>query len=109
MKKVSDITSVETKSGFKEKMIEKFVKNNLPQRTLKEGKTANMGIFAKRYKEIECCAAELPVSGAVEIIYIANKYGSVKRFNYPVISRFVVFCTRQDNLDYKVTWSCSLS
>ncbi|MDP4264884.1 MAG: hypothetical protein Q8941_20315 [Bacteroidota bacterium] len=112
MKKNSGITSVEARTGFREKMIEKYVKKNLPPRAPKESKTYGMGGFAARFREMEFCAAELPVNGSVEIFFTGSdsyRKDPVKRVSHPVTSRFIVFCSREDNLDYKVSWTCSLS
>lgn len=109
MKRTTDITSVETRASFREKMIEKYVKNNLPPKMQKESKTVGMPGFTNRYKEFECCAAELPVHGTIEILFSPNHSAFIKRMSYPAKSRFIVFCIRTDDTDYKVAWSCSLS
>ncbi|HLG39306.1 MAG TPA: hypothetical protein VI461_06545 [Chitinophagaceae bacterium] len=109
MKKVSDIASVETRAGFQEQLVEKFVQDNLPPRTIKQNSISGLGIFSAEYREIECCAAELPVNGTVEIFLTGMERSGIRRFNIPVISRFIVFCTREENRDYKVAWSNSLS
>ena len=108
MKKSPGIAAIETKAGFKEKMIEKFIKNNLPPAFRKESKLTGMGSFSVSYKEIEWCAAETPVDGTIEL-FLTTKY-TLRRISVPVISRFIVFCAREENNDdYKVAWSCSLS
>ena len=109
MQRHSNITSVETKAGFQEKMVENFVKINLPPKTYKENKISGMAGFSASYKEIEYCAAELKVNGAVEIFYALNNTDAIMEISVPVVSRFIVFCTREDRQDYKVAWSCSYS
>lgn len=109
MKKTSGITSVESKASFMERMVEKFVKNNLPPVASKENKLSGLGRFAKVYKEIEYCAAELPVNGTVDILVTPVRLNGIKRISTPVTARFIVFCTRESDSDYKVSWSCSLS
>ena len=101
MKKTS-IASVESNAGFQERLVEKFVQENLPPRAITTSKTSGLGNFSNRYKDIECCAAELPVDGIIEIL-------AAKRFSIPVTSRFIVFCARAEQRAYKVAWSCSLS
>ena len=108
MEKLSNITSVESRASFQERMVEKFVQQNLPPKLLKE-KIPGIGNLALQYKEIECCAAELPVNGAVEIFFELRNLAAVRGISIPTSSRFIVFCTREENSDYKVTWSCSLS
>jgi hypothetical protein len=109
MKKTSNIASVETKTGFHERQIETFVKNNLPPKLFLSNKLVGMGNFADTHNDIECCAAELPVNGLVEFFLNVENSGSLRRIGHPVISRFIVFCTREEMEDYKVTWICSLS
>ncbi len=109
MKSSSNITSVETKTGFYESQVETFVKINLPPRLRKENKLSGMGIFSVTYNDIECCAAELPVSSVVEMLLTSEDTGVARHFVHPLISRFIVFCTREENKDYKVAWSNSLS
>jgi hypothetical protein len=109
MKKRSAITSVETKTAFQEKLVEKFVQQNLPPQAPKENKIAGIPGFASRYKEVECCAAELPVNGTVEIFYSVKNPEAIRRISHPVSSRFIVFCAREEGNDYKVAWASSLS
>ncbi len=109
MKKSPNIASVETKTGFHESQIELFVKNNLPPKLIPNNKLAGMGNFAQTHKDIECCAAELPVNGIVEFFLSVENSGSLRRIGHPVTSRFIVLCTRQEIEDYKVAWICSLS
>jgi hypothetical protein len=109
MKKSPGITSVESKAAFREKLVEKFVKQNLPPKAAKQNKISGMGGFADHYKEIESCAAETPVIGNVEIFLTPKYFSAIRRISIPASSRFFVFCTRDDNNDYKVTWSSSLS
>jgi hypothetical protein len=109
MKKTSGITSVETKAGFREHLIEKFVQQNLPPKESRKSKISGMGGFSQQYKDIECCAAETPVNGTVEIFMATNSPEGLRRISVPVVSRFIVFCSREESKDYKVAWSCSLS
>jgi hypothetical protein len=109
MKNLSNITSVESKAAFQEELLEKFVQENLPPKEYKQNKISRMGGFTARYKEIEYCAAETPVDGVVEIFYTTDRPGLEHGISVPVGSRFIVFCARDDQDDYKVAWSCSLS
>jgi hypothetical protein len=109
MEKLSNITSVESKASFQERMVEKFVQQNLPPKMMKGNKISSIGVLAHKYTEIECCAAELPVNGAVEIFFEQKNPATIRGISIPSSSRFIVFCTREDNNDYKVSWSCSLS
>ena len=109
MKRFSNITAVETKATLQERLVEKFVQQNLPPTNLKHDRLYGMGNFSALHNEIEVCAAELPVNGAVEIFFIVKNAEVVKGINHPVMARFIVFCTREENYDYKCAWSCSLS
>jgi hypothetical protein len=109
MKKTSDIASVESKAAFPQKLLEKFVQDNLPSRRKIEDNLEGLGDFSLTYKEIESCAAETPVSGTVEIFFETTNPDALRRLSVPATSRFFVFCTRDDINDYKVTCSCSLS
>src|SRR5262245_39324295 len=109
MKKSAGIASIKTKAGFHERLVEKFVQQNLPPREIKPSRTSGMGNFSEKYKDIEYCAAELPVNGRIEIFSVTREPGIIRRFITPVTSRFIVFCVREDERGYKVAWSCSLS
>ncbi len=109
MEKLSNITSVESKASFQERMVEKFVQQNLPPKLSKENSVSGIGILSAQYNEIECCAAELPVNGTVEIFFEEKNPDAIRGISIPSSSRFIVFCTREEKNDYKVTWSCSLS
>jgi hypothetical protein len=109
MKKISDIASVESKAAFQERLLEKFVQDNLPSRRKMQNKLVGLGDFSLRYKEIESCAAETPVNGTVEIFFETNDPDALRRLSVPAISRFFVFCTRNEMTDYKITSSSSLS
>jgi len=109
MKKSPGITSVQSKVSFRQKLVEKFVQQNLPPKSLKQNKISGMGEFSIRFKEFECCAAETPVIGSVDILLATKYFDAVNSISIPVNSRFLVVCTRDEEDDYKVAWSCSLS
>lgn len=109
MKRFLNITSVETKATLQERMVEKFIQQNLPRKTSPLTKLSGMGTFADANKEFECCAAELPVNGTVEIFFIVKDAEVVRRITHPISSRFIVFCTREQEGEYKCAWSSSLS
>lgn len=106
MKKIS---LVESKAGFQQKLLEKFVQDNLPNHMQKENNISGMGAFTELYKEIESCAAETPVNGTVEIFFETTEPNALRRISVPVMSRFFVYCTRDEMDNYKVAWSGSLS
>lgn len=109
MKKISEIASVESKAAFQEKLLEKFVQDNLPDRPVKPSRIDGMGRFAKVYTEIEWCAAEAPVIGTVDIFFETNNPAALRRLSIPTVSRFFVFCKRDKEHAYKVACSTSLS
>lgn len=109
MKKSPAISLVESKAAFQEELVEKFVQQNLPPKAPRENKISGMGNFTNRYKEIECCAAETPVIGNLEIFITTGFFNTISGITVPVSSRFFVFCARDDKNDYKVACSSSLS
>ena len=109
MKRISDIASVESKAAFQERLLEKFVQDNLPSRRKMQNKLKGLGDFSLRYKEIESCAAETPVYGNVEIFFETKDPAALRKLSVPAMSRFFVFCARDEMSDYKITSSSSLS
>jgi hypothetical protein len=109
MKQATGIASVESKAAFQQNLLEKFVQDNLPSRRKGESKIAGLGDFSLRYKEVESCAAETPVNGTVEIFFETTNPDALRRLSVPAMSRFFVFCTRDDMNEYKVTSGSSLS
>lgn len=110
MRQSERICSVESKAILRKKHIERFVQENLPPRTSKRSRIGSMKGFSERYTEIECCAAESPVIGTVEIMVDSGElFNTTKCISTPVCSRFFVFCTRDMKDDYRVTCSHSLS
>src|SRR5262245_36501832 len=109
MKRLLNITSVETKATLRVRLVEQFVRQNLPPKIARQNRLQGMGAFADTNYEVESCAAELPVHGRIEILFVVKDAEMVRRINYPISARFIVFCTREDKNDYKVTWSSSLS
>jgi len=109
MKRFSHITSVETKAELEEALVERFVQENLPPKFDRRSKFSGMGDFADANKEVECCAAELPINGTIQIFFTSKGVQTVRRISHPVMARFIAFCTREGNTDFKVAWSSSLS
>jgi hypothetical protein len=109
MKRTVTITSVESKAAIREHLVEKYVQQNLPPLLPGQNKTSGMGRFNELYNEIECCAAETPVFGTVDIFSASHPRSSLNRVSVPVASRFIVFCTREAGKDYKVAWVSSLT
>jgi len=109
MKQISGIAAVESKAAFQERLLEKFVQDNLPSRPKRKSQLQGMGIFSSFYSEMECCAAETPVNGTIEIFFEMEAPNAIRRLSVPAISRFFVFCTRDELTDYKITCSSSLS
>ncbi len=109
MKKTAEITGVESKAGFPEALLEKFVQENLPSNAWIKNKTKGMGNFNEKYSEIESCAAETPIGGSVEIFFGGRRKTASRCVSVPVNSRFFVYCTRKESDHYRVSWCCSLS
>ena len=109
MKRTTGITSIETKAAFQERLLEKFVQDNLPARRKTGSAIDRLGKFSYIYKEIESCAAETPVNGSVEIFFETTNPDGLKRLSIPVSSRFFVLCTRDESSPYRISSSSSLS
>jgi hypothetical protein len=109
MKKLRDISCVESNAVFRTSLVEKFVQENLPPPVIKKNRITGMGKFGHRYCEIECCAAETPVIGTIEIFFTPDLFDPLPSVSIPAISRFFVFCIRDNQRDYKVACSSSLS
>ena len=109
MKKTKPITSVTSRAAFREHLVEKFVQQNLPPRNPRKSRIKGMGRFAENYRDFEICAAETPVVGNLELFTAPEWWGGIRCINVPVVSRFIVFCTREERRSYKVAWSASLS
>lgn len=109
MKRSIAITSVESKAGFPEQLLEKYVQENLPLRNWRQNKTSGMGGFNDLYMEFESCGAETPVGGSLEIFFAAGRRNEAKSISVPVNTRFFVFCTRKENDNFKISWISSLS
>ena len=103
------IALVESNAGFQQRLLERFVQDNLPGTFHKQNNISGMGSFTEQYREIENCAAETPVNGTVEIFFETNSPDAVRRLSIPVMSRFFVYCTRDAAGEYKVAWIGSLS
>ena len=103
------IALVESNAGFQQRLLERFVQDNLPNSFQRRNSISGMGAFTELYSEIESCAAETPVNGTVEIFFETSSPDAVRRLSIPVMSRFFVFCTRDAADEYKVAWTGSLS
>jgi len=103
------IALVESNAGFQQRLLERFVQDNLPSTFQNRNNISGMGEFTEQYKEIDSCAAETPVNGTVEIFFETSSPDAVRRLSIPVMSRFFVYCTRDESDEYKVAWTGSLS
>jgi hypothetical protein len=109
MKKSSIIKSVQSSAAFEENELENFVNSSLPDISNEKIEGEGRDIFSASYKTIGCCAAYTPVNGTVDILCATPKNNDIKRISIPVMSNFLVICTKEYPGKYKVTWNCSLS
>lgn len=110
MKKSSSITGVESKVSLPVTMVEEHV-NSLfhPENSFRETMKSGQNSFSLDYENISWCCEELPVTGTVEISFSTGRTNIEKYISIPVTANFCVVCTRGNSLNYKLTWSCSLS
>jgi len=109
MKGTKLINSVKSKARFHEQIVERYLQNNLPPSSLGRTKIEGLGNFSDGYRQIEFCAAETPVLGAIEIMLHPDFSTVIDKIIIPVKSRFFVSCIRDKNSPYKVAASASLS
>jgi hypothetical protein len=109
MNKPSIITSVESNLGFQEMIFESLINRLKSQNNHKENTGTNPDSFSANFKNIDWCCAPVVLNGTVDISFSIKEPDEVKSIHIPVISGFLVICTKQDTDNYKVTWSCSMS
>ena len=102
------ITTVETKTKLAETLIEDHI-NNMHHAEKSFGKKRNLigGVLLENFESFNWCCEHSPVNGTVEISYRKNR--SVKHISIPVKTYFGVVCTKEQERNYKITWSYSLS
>lgn len=109
MKTSTGITLVESNVQFEEKLLEDFVNSSYVYKPVRERKSSEQTIFSETYSSVNCCFAQLPGCGTVDIVATTPDPGMLQHICIPSISMFLVICTRNEVGNYKVTWSCSMS
>lgn len=108
--KKTPITTVETNVHLAEGLIEDHI-NNMHHAEKTFGKTGQVldDILWENFESLNWCCEHSPVEGTLRIGFLADNNRGVKHVNVPVLTNFGVVCTRENQRDYKITWSYSLS
>lgn len=109
MKESSGIKLVESNVLFEEKLLEDFVNSSYVYKPVRERASREEVIYSDTYKSLNCCFAQLPGSGTVEIVTATEDPTLLLHFSIPSASMFLIVCTRNNYGEYKVTWSCSMN
>ena len=103
MKKLST-TTVESKATLAESLIEDHINSmHHPDKCVDEN------VFSEKFANINWCCEHSPLQGTVEISFSDRGNGCMKHISIPVTTSFWVICTKENERNYKVAWSCSLS
>ena len=108
MKKSTGITGIKSKISFPKRMLRKLVSSKSVDKSVNKKEEWRKG-FSSDYEFIECSSILLPVEGRLDILLEAKHPEALCKISIPVVSGFLVTCTKQEADSYKVTWACSLS
>ena len=108
--KKTPITTVETNVHLAEGLIEDHI-NNMHHAEKSFGKNGQVlnNILWENFESFSWCCEHSPVEGTIKISYLDLGNRSVKHISIPVETNFGVVCTKEEERDYKITWSYSLS
>ena len=109
MKESSGITLVESSVQFEEKLLEDFVNSSYVYKPVRDRALNEQMMFSNTYVSMNCCFAQLPGAGTVDIVATTENPGMLQHISIPAASMFLVICTRNEMGNYRVTWSCSMS
>lgn len=109
MKESPEITLVESNVLFEEQLLENFVNSSYVYKSVREQAAIEDNIDSNTYTSLNCCFAQLPGNGTVDILTTTDEEGILLHTSIPSASMFLVICTRNETGHYKVTWSCSMS
>ena len=108
MKKSTGITGILSKISFPKRILRKLVSSKSVDKSVSK-KEEWKKHFSSEYEYIECSSIQLPVEGRLDILLEAKHPEALSRISIPVVSGFLVTCTKKQLNDYKVTWVNSLS
>ena len=109
MKEPIGITLVESNVLFEEQLLEDFVNSSYVYKSVRERSSQEESIHSNKYVSLNCCFAQLPGNGTVDIVAATEEPGMFLHVSVPSASMFLVICTRNEIGNYKVTWSSSMS
>ena len=104
------ITTVETNACLAERLIEDHI-NNMHHAEKHFGKNgqAISDILWENYESMSWCCEHSPVEGTIDIVFGTEHGMGLKHISIPVVTNFGVVCTKEKEMNYKITWSYSLS
>ena len=103
------ITLVESNVLFEEQLLEDFVNSSYVYKSARERSFSEESIHADKYISLNCCFAQLPGNGTVDIVAATDEPGTFLHISIPSASMFLVVCTQNFRGNFKVTWSSSMS
>lgn len=108
--KKTPITTVETNVHLAEGLIEDHINNmHHAEKTFGKRGQALDGTRWENFESLNWCCEHSPVEGTLRIGFLADNNRAVKHVSVPVVTNFGVVCTRENQRNYKITWSYSLS
>ncbi len=108
--KKTPITTVETNVHLAEGLIEEHINNmhHAEKSFGKNGQALN-GILWEHFESMNWCCEHSPVEGTLTIGILMPHNRAVQHISVPVATNFGVVCTKENERNYKITWSYSLS
>ena len=104
------ITTVETNTRLAETLIEDHINNmHHPEKSFGKRGHLTKGTLWENFENLSWCCEHSPVEGSIEISYLDLANSSVKHISIPVETNFGVICTKENEGEYKITWSYSFS
>ena len=104
------ITTVAMKVHLAEGLIEDHINNmHHAEKNFSRYGQMNENSLCENYQNMNWCCEQSPVEGTIEIGFMAPNHTAINQISIPVTTNFGVVCTRENQSDYKITWSFSLS
>ena len=104
------ITTVETNVHLAEGLIEDHI-NNMHHAEKHFGKNGHSisNILCENYESMSWCCEHTLVEGTIDISFLSPNNSCLKQISVPIVTNFGVVCTKEKEMNYKITWSYSLS
>lgn len=65
--------------------------------------------LCENFRNMNWCCEHSQVEGTIEIGFSSPGFNGIKNISVPVTTNFGVVCTKENESNYKITWSYSLS